>query len=280
MRIAQGGLNAGFAVCPFGCPVWQRTLSDQHSMQSLEPSRGAAADRSPMVAHFREQGIPPRRQSDAATQLTPSRVDGIALRLGQSCCVKVREFGVSENETTVQRREELAAKLSAARLEKAEAYLEADWVRVWELTNNEIPALEQEIVDLGQPLAPGTTPANHVAHRKTPPLDFDTLQIDILESRNSILKRFLHRRSAIYRVKVSLGFSDEQRKIAEAQLTKHIVFYECRHSRPVTVANLLKGSWVSGSMRGDQAQFTAENARDGINDLRLIMQERAMPRES
>jgi hypothetical protein len=169
----------------------------------------------------------------------------------------------------------LTAALHAAQLEKAEAYIQSDWHRVWELTNNEIPKLEREIAILtGMPINPDNHETSALA-----PLDFDGLLIEVGDIKNSLFNTYLKRQPArLKQVKVCLTFSELQKAIVTKHLREHAVFYASADDAPVIAFELLEGTWTSRPMGEADAEQTAENARQGINDLRLIIHERVRHR--
>lgn len=147
------------------------------------------------------------------------------------------------------------------------------------MTNNDIPKLQQEVSALG--IHVNGNPSPELLQRNgshtTLPLDFEQLRIELMEAR-SLFSRVLFRntpKSSKWQVKVSVAFSKIQRDTIEHSLKDRAVFYECRRSKAVTAGRLLKGPWISDRMSEPEANDTAENAREGINDLRLIIQMRA-----
>jgi hypothetical protein len=181
------------------------------------------------------------------------------------------------SENSVERAGELAAALKAAQIAKTEAYLASDWTRLWEISNEDIPRLEQEIADLtktgdaeaSQPVSEGIN--------KVQPLDFKHMSIQMIETKNSFLNIHLRRqaRTRKSQIKIVLAFSPEQRRIVVEYLLDHVVFYQSNNSKPVKASAWLAGSWTSDEMIEEHVEKTAENARQGIDDLRLIMQARA-----
>ena len=167
----------------------------------------------------------------------------------------------------------LTAMLKAAEVEKTEAYIQSDWHRVWQLTNIEIPNLEREIAALS---GTETATPDDDPNKSSTPLDFVGLTIELIESKNSLFNIYIRRQPFLRKyAKVNLVFSRQQLEVVEKYLLSHVVFYEAEGEVQVTVADLMKGPWTSRSMRERDANGTAENAREGINDLRLIIQARA-----
>lgn len=164
--------------------------------------------------------------------------------------------------------EDVAVALKAAQLEKTEAYLASDWTRVWELTNQEIPRLEREIE--GYADSPATEGGPE-------PLQFQSLSIELIEHPNTFVNIYFRRRPRVCKsqVKICLEYSQEQRRVVDAYLLDHVVFYQSFDGKPVKASAWLAGSWTSDPMPESHVEKTAENARQGIGDLRLIIQERA-----
>src|SRR6266567_3998067 len=113
-----------------------------------------------------------------------------------------------------------------------------------------------------------------VSRTASPPLDFKNLYIEIIKHKNWLADIFWHPRFIKSRVRVLVEFSKEQQAIIDESLKNYIVFYEHRQSRAIRVDSLLAGPWISDPMSTVEAANTAENAREGINDLRLIIQGR------
>jgi len=166
-------------------------------------------------------------------------------------------------------REKRQTALHAAQLEKTEAYLASDWTRVWELTHQEIPRLEQELD--ATDLAAAATADNDG------PLEFRQLSIELMEAPNSFVNIYFRRRPRTCKsqVKIRLDYSPEQRRIVDRYLLDHVIFYQSFDGKPVKASALIAGSWTSDPMPESHVETTAENAREGIGDLRLIIQERA-----
>jgi hypothetical protein len=188
---------------------------------------------------------------------------------------------VSENIT--RRVEELTKALQAAQLEKSEAYIASDWNRVSELTSHDIPKLEQEIAALTgtEDLSKNPSPADITEQFEISLLNFDQLSIELIDVKNSLFNSVIRRQArTINKVKISLVFSEQQAPIVHHSLLDRVIFYETRGDKGITASDLIKGPWISEPMAEWDANRTAENARQGINDLRLIIQERARKHSS
>ncbi|MBV9827916.1 MAG: hypothetical protein JO001_19975 [Alphaproteobacteria bacterium] len=173
-----------------------------------------------------------------------------------------------DTEDTASRLDEVTAALKAAQAEKVDAYIQMDWTRVWELTNVDIPKLEEELAALTHSTIEGHAHA-------VPPIDFDQLSIEMMQNKTHAMGLHLRRHSVPHnrQVKVSVVFCDEQKTITDS-MAEHVVFYQSQGEKQIKVKDLQKGPWVSDHMNEEDANKTAENALGGINDLRLIIQHR------